>query len=91
MRVWGQAGVRALLVELNPGYLHFAGMTKTQTVRLLGFVLIAIGAALLLATRRWHRRARDPAGRAAYDRRAHLPELVHRAEEPDLRDWVRGP
>ncbi|SRR5258706_5042558 len=80
MPVWGRAGVGAFLTGVNPTQLHFPGMTKTQTVRIVGFALIVLGAALLLAARRWQRRTRD----------RYLPELIHRPEEPDLRDRIRG-
>ena len=41
VRAWwyrGRAEVAALV--MGPIQLHFAGMTKTQTVRVIGFVLI---------------------------------------------------
>jgi hypothetical protein len=58
---WGQAEVTTLSVGLTQ--LHFAGMTKTQTVRVIGFALIVIGATLFIVARRRQRRVRD-SGRA---------------------------
>jgi hypothetical protein len=158
VREWRRGGAGAFLVGVAPTGLQFDGMTKTQTVRVVGFALIVIGAALFLAAHRrhhsdlsrYHRSRRDqnrPAGYdwsrpapsqpdlSRHDRTYHgrtyhgrtyhgqtyhgrtyhgqtyhdhirreqstrgpswrdesrdgLPELIHRPEKPDLRNWIR--
>jgi hypothetical protein len=78
VRMWSRAEIGAFLLAMSPAGLHFPGLTKTQSLRIVGFVLIVVGAALFLAVRRRQRRKR------------YLTELIHRPEEPDLRDWIRG-
>ena len=63
----GRAEVAAWLA--GPAQHYIAGMTKTQTVRVVGFALIVLGGALLLTAFRRQRRVRG-AARARYHRPA---------------------
>jgi hypothetical protein len=70
---WGRPRVTALLSD--PTGPHVAGLSTMQTLRLFGFVLFFIGAALFLAACRWQRQARERYRRDDTRR----PELVPRA------------
>jgi hypothetical protein len=91
VREWRRDGAGAFLVGVAPTGLQFAGMTKTQTVRVLGFALIVIGAALFLAAHRrhhcdlsrYHRSRRDQNRPAGYDWSRHAPS------RPARYDWSR--
>ena len=87
-----------------PTGLQFAGMTKTQTVRLVGFALIVIGAALFLAAHRrhhsglsrYHSSPRDRNQPAGYDWGRHAPSRPtrydwgrHAPSRPARYDWSR--
>src|SRR3981189_3734388 len=91
VREWRRGGAGAFLVGVAPTGLQFAGMTKTQTVRLVGFALIVIGAALFLAAPRrphsglgrYHSSRRDRNQPAGYDWSPHAPN------RPTRYDWGR--
>jgi hypothetical protein len=64
----------------DPTGPHVAGLSTMQTLRLFGFVLFFIGAALFLAACRWQRRARE-----RYRR-----DDVHRLERAAPWRWPAG-
>jgi hypothetical protein len=85
---------------LDPDPVHIAGMTRTQTIRVIGFALILIGGALFVTARRRqkrHRRAhREHEWRREYERRAQPGPSGHEENGPRRRynwpgqhDWQR--
>ena len=68
----------------DPPPAQTPGLNKNQWVRLFGFGLFAIGAAMFTATRRARRRAHS-----TYDSVASA-DRVHRPQQPDVGDRVRG-